>query len=477
MPIGLLWAEVWRKSQHDAHFMSLMVLTGLFLAIAGYLFFSFYLVMGGGLREVRRHLKAMTDGDLTQSPSPWGHDEMATLMLSLTTMQDSMRVMVANLRSGSDNIMYSSSEIAAGALDLSARTEQTAANLEQSASSMEEVSSTVQQTAGHAKEAASIADQNAVVAARGGQIMESMVATMDGIHRSSSKISEIISVIDGIAFQTNILALNAAVEAARAGEAGRGFAVVASEVRSLAQRSAGAAREIKTLITESVEKVETGSAVVADAGKTIGEIVTGAHRINDLLNEIASAAQEQSQGVSLIGQSVNDLDHSTQANAALVEQTAAAAHAMQDQAKTLAEQVARFRLPAGVQAGGSAQAAEAMTGFNFDQAIEAHRQWKVKLRAAIDKHEKLDAETICRDDCCALGKWLHGPGGAQWGSKPAFVALVTKHAGFHKSAGEVARKINAGSYAEAERLIGGGSEFALASTEVSMALTRAKRGL
>jgi methyl-accepting chemotaxis protein len=316
------------------------------LLLAGYLFLSFYRVMDGGLKETRRHLRAMTDGDLTTSPSPWGRDEAAQLMFDLRQMQDSLRGMVQRVLRSSDEIVRSSSEIAAGALDLSARTEQTAANLEQSAASMEQIGATAKNTSAHTGEATRMAQHNAEIAADGGRVMLEVVSTMGGIRSASAKISEIIGTIDAIAFQTNILALNAAVEAARAGEQGRGFAVVASEVRMLAQRSAAAAREIKGLIGSSVDQVEAGTEVVRKAGSTIDEIVGSSQRVNDLLGEIATGALEQSQGIVQIGQAVQDLDRMTQQNAALVEQSAAAAEAMRQQASTLAQEVSRFRLPA-----------------------------------------------------------------------------------------------------------------------------------
>jgi methyl-accepting chemotaxis protein len=316
------------------------------LLAAGYLFRSFYQVTHGGLREVQKHLEAMTAGDLTTQPRPWGNDEAARLMGSLSDMQASLRGIVQQVRGASDNIVHSSTEISEGSMDLSARTEQTAANLEQSASAMEQISSTVRTTADSAVEAAELAAGNAQLAERGGQIIGTMVDTMNDIHTSSSKISDIIGVIDGIAFQTNILALNAAVEAARAGEAGRGFAVVASEVRALAQRSSSAAREIKDLISASVGKVDAGATIVRSAGSTIAEIVTSAAKVNVLLGTISTGAREQAQGVGQTTAAVHELDTMTQQNAALVEQTAAAAAALRDQAKQLAERVAQFRLPA-----------------------------------------------------------------------------------------------------------------------------------
>jgi methyl-accepting chemotaxis protein len=316
------------------------------LATAAYLFYSFYLVTHGGLREVQKHLEAMTAGDLTTHPRPWGQDEAARLMGSLADMQASLRTIVDRVRGASESIVHSSAEISDGSMDLSSRTEQAAANLQQSAAAMDEISSTVQSTAESAQEASAIARTNATMAERGGDIIGSMVTTMQGIHASSSKIGDIIGVIDGIAFQTNILALNAAVEAARAGEAGRGFAVVASEVRALAQRSASAAKEIKDLITVSVDQVSDGAKIVRNAGDTIGEIVDSAHRVNKLLAAIANGANEQATGVSQTTQAVQDLDSMTQQNSALVEQTAAAAASLKEQAVKLAEEVARFKLPA-----------------------------------------------------------------------------------------------------------------------------------
>lgn len=316
------------------------------LVLAGYLFLSFYRVMDGGLNETRRHLRAITEGDLTTTPSPWGRDEAAQLMLELRSMQESLRQMVSRVRRSSHEIVESSNEVASGAKDLSARTEQTAANLEESAASMEQIAATTRTSADHAGEAARVAAGNESLAAEGGRVMQDVVQTMDSIRQSSSKIGDIIGTIDGIAFQTNILALNAAVEAARAGEHGRGFAVVASEVRSLAQRSSQAAQEIKHLISSSVERVNAGAQVVNDAGAKMEGIVQASQRVNGLLGEIANGTREQSLGIGQIGQAVNELDRMTQQNAALVEQTSAAASAMKEQAMALAQEVDRFRLPA-----------------------------------------------------------------------------------------------------------------------------------
>lgn len=446
------------------------------LLVAGYLFVSFYKVINGGLLETRRHLRAMTDGDLTTTPHPWGKDEPAQLMHDLRAMQDALRHMVRRVRHSSQEIVHSTDEIATGMTDLSSRTEQAAVSLEQSAASMEELTATVSHTLSNTETAAQVARQNAEIASEGGRVMEEVALTMEEIRLASARIGEIISTLDGISLQTNLLALNAAVEAARAGEQGRGFAVVAGEVRLLAQRSTQEAREIRGLIASSVSQVETGTAVVRKAGAAISAIVASSRQVNELLDGIAASAREQNIGITQIGQAVHELDRATQHNAALVEQTAAASAAMHDQAQVLSEEVSQFRLPAGMAAIQEAPAT-AVGEFDFSSAIEAHRQWKVRLRSAIAEHGQLDAQTLCRDDRCPLGQWLHGPGGARWGQRPLFVELVERHATFHRTAADVAQTINRGQYDEARRLIGAGSAFTQVSTEVASLLTRAKREL
>lgn len=287
----------------------------------------------------------MTAGDLTTSPKPWGRDEAAKMMITIAEMQNSLRALVSEVRASSEEIVTAATQVSSGALELSARTEKAAASLEETASAMEEISSTVQNTAENVREADVLARQNSSVAHDGGNVIGNAVTTMRDIQTSSSKIGDIIGVIDGIAFQTNILALNAAVEAARAGEQGRGFAVVATEVRALAGRSAAAAKEIKALITDSTTGVTSVTKVVEGAGQTMTQLVANAQRMTGLLNEISTAANEQSKAITEVGGVVTHLDGDTQQNAALVEETSAAADSLKSQAIGLVEQVAKFKLP------------------------------------------------------------------------------------------------------------------------------------
>jgi methyl-accepting chemotaxis protein len=283
-------------------------------------------------------------GDLSSNIQVDGTDETGMLLVALKSMNDNLRVIVGQVRDGTDTMKTASQEIAAGNLDLSSRTEQQAGSLEETASSMEELTSTVKQNDDNARQANTLAALATEVAGKGGAVIADVVETMEEINTSSKKIAEIIGVIDGIAFQTNILALNAAVEAARAGEQGRGFAVVATEVRSLAHRSAAAAKEIKTLISDSVDKVGTGARLVDQAGQTMNEVVESVRRVSGVISEITAASREQSLGIEQINRAIIEMDGVTQQNAALVEQSAAAAEALQDQALALAEVVGKFVL-------------------------------------------------------------------------------------------------------------------------------------
>ena len=302
--------------------------------------------LGAEPSEAASVAQSVAQGDLSLQIELKSGDSQS-LMAQLNTMQESLSHVVGNVRQGAEGVAAASVEIAQGNRDLSARTEQQASSLEETAASMEELGSQVKQNADNAKQANQLALSASEVAVKGGGIVGEVVDTMKGINEASHKISEIIGVIDGIAFQTNILALNAAVEAARAGEQGRGFAVVATEVRSLAGRSAQAAREIKTLISASVERVEKGTVLVDQAGSTMQEIVASIRRVTDIMAEISAASNEQSIGVAQVGQAVAQMDEATQQNAALVEQIAAAAESLQAQAQELVRTVSLFKLHAG----------------------------------------------------------------------------------------------------------------------------------
>jgi len=301
------------------------------------------------LQEAVSLARDVADGDLTRDIDVKSNCETGQLMQALKDMTGNLQTLVSQVRSGTDTIATASSEIASGNQDLSSRTEQQASSLEETASSMEELTSTVKQNADNARQANQLAQSASGIAQKGGDVVGQVVGTMASINESSRKIVDIISVIDGIAFQTNILALNAAVEAARAGEQGRGFAVVAGEVRNLAHRSAAAAKDIKLLISDSVEKVETGSALVNQAGETMNEIVTSITRVTDIMSEITSASVEQSAGIEQVNTAIVQMDQVTQQNAALVEEAAAAAESMQEQAAKLSEVVSVFKLLATAQ--------------------------------------------------------------------------------------------------------------------------------
>ncbi|MBP7544833.1 MAG: MCP four helix bundle domain-containing protein [Acidovorax sp.] len=302
------------------------------------------------LAQARTLADSIAAGDLSQQQNVVRGDEFGELLRALYAMSASLARIVQQVRHSTDSIAVASSEIASGNHDLSIRTEQTSSNLQQTATAMEQFTSTLQQSAGSASQASSLAVGASQVARRGGEVVAQVVHTMQDIHHSSQKIADIIGVIDGIAFQTNILALNAAVEAARAGEQGRGFAVVAGEVRSLAGRSADAAKEIKRLIGASVERVDSGARLVESAGSTMDEVVQSVQRVADMIGEITAASQEQSAGVAQVNQSVGQLDQMTQQNAALVEQSAAAAQSLRAQAEQLAQAVAVFKLAGGMAA-------------------------------------------------------------------------------------------------------------------------------
>jgi methyl-accepting chemotaxis protein len=352
-------AQVSAQAAIDAHHATeisiALMLAVLALAMIGGVMFS---------RTVSRPLghalscaRAVATGNLSMDFDSSGKDEIAQLLAALKDMQSSLSQVVAKVRENAEGVATASAEIASGNLNLSSRTEEQAASLEETAASMEELTGTVRQNAENARQASTLADAASHTASRGGVMMGQVVETMHGIADSSSKVAEIIAVIDAIAFQTNILALNAAVEAARAGEEGRGFAVVAAEVRTLAQRSASAAKEIKALIAQSTDRVNAGSALVGNAGQIIAEIVGSVQRVTDIVGAISSASQEQSKGIEQVNTAVTQMDEVTQQNAALVEEASAAAHALAEQANSLRDAVAVFTLR-----GDSSRSGEVSTG-------------------------------------------------------------------------------------------------------------------
>ena len=338
--------EARQRSQSTYELVRAVCLTGMVLGLILAAFVGAMLVrrIVRPLDEAVRVAGAVAAGDLTQDIRIGANDETGRLMRSLDDMNNGLAGIVGRVRTGTDTIATAAGQIAAGNLDLSARTEQQAAALEQTASSMEELTSTVKQNADNARQANVLAVSASGVAAKGGTVMTEVVSTMGEINASAARIADIINVIDGISFQTNILALNAAVEAARAGEQGRGFAVVAGEVRTLAQRSAAAAKEIKSLIVDSVEKVNHGSELVDQAGATMGEIVQSVSRVTAIMTEIMNASQEQTTGIEQVNQAITQMDQATQQNAALVEEASAAAQALREEAENLAKTVGIFHL-------------------------------------------------------------------------------------------------------------------------------------
>ncbi len=449
-------------AQRESHLQRAMWLIfgfstfGLLLSLVA--MYVFYRNMNRGLNAVITRVLRLGGGDLQPSHAAHGKDEVAVV---LNTMRDSVNALgnvVSAVRTSADSLAVSSKEIAHGNEDLSARGARTAATMEETAASMNTLTETVRSNLDAAREADQLSKTAYQVAAEGGELVTRAVDAIGNISRSSKKIGEIIELIDGIAFQTNILALNAAVEAARAGEQGRGFAVVASEVRALAQRSATASKEIGALINESIATVDRGAGYVNAAGSKMTDIVSAVKQVAHIMETITAQSTTQAAEIEQVANAMRDVDSATQENAALVEQTSASAATLQQLAAELQKVVENFKL---------SEESGRLAGLDFHSAIDAHEQWKTRLEGVIagTNREQLDPREVARDDRCALGKWLHGPGGECCGKLDVFSKLVRAHAQFHEAAGAVLTSAQHGDRAQARDMIERG-RFPQASTEV-----------
>ena len=435
-------------------------------------------LMGAPLYRVVAQANRVAAGDLSENillteSGPVGELQQALAQVQLTT-----RTVVRDVRHEVGNLRGGTQEIAMGNEDMSNRVESQASNIEETAASMEQINGTVKQTTATAAQGAELANQTLAIARRSHESVQAVTDTMQSIEESSQRIGDIIKVIEGVAFQTNILALNAAVEAARAGDAGRGFAVVASEVRALAQRTSSAAKEIRDLIEESHQRVENGAQRASEARARVDESMAAVDQVTAMLNGIRTATEQQLSGTSQITEALTQMDDITQQNAAMVEELAAASKSLNDQVDAVHYSIRVFRLFQGDKTlaeddavqlrrekkqGGDLKDDEV----DFDKVIAAHQQWRVTLRNAVLKNKKLDADTLRRDDCCALGKWLYGGGGRRWGHVPDFKALVQHHKAFHQEAGKVADAINQGAMEKAKAMMESGTPFVEAGHKVT----------
>lgn len=434
-------------------------------------------LLRASFRTVLDDTRRLASGDLTHAIGTDLPGLPGELQRAIGQLSVNLRTVIHDIHTETENLRGAVAEIASGNQHLSSRTEAQAHSLEQTAGSMAQITTSIEHSASASRQGAELAVQAAEVARHSHDAVMNVVQAMDAINDSSRRIGDIIHVVEGVAFQTNILALNAAVEAARAGEAGRGFAVVAAEVRNLAQRSASAAREIRQLIHESAERVSTGGQHTQRAQERMQQVLQSVGHVSAMLGDVRDAAQQQQAGVEQVNGAVSDMEGITQQNAAMVEELAAAAQALNGQVDYVSNALRLFRLRAGEASIAEADAvalrtaakAQVVEHFDFGAAVAKHLEWKTRLRNAAQRGETLDAATIARDDCCPLGQWLHGPG-RQWGTRPQFTQLLQRHAAFHQAAGQVAQLVNRGAMDEAQRQLHNGSDFSESTQQVLLSI-------
>jgi aerotaxis receptor len=435
------------------------------------------------LKKVEQDVLRLAAGDLAHRTHTGDPDRLGSVQLALSQIGMNLRAIIGDVRVEVENVRGATAEIAAGNQDLSSRTEAQASSLEQTAASMEEINGTVRSTAAQATEGASLATSSAEVAERSRTAVQGAVSAMREISDSSKRMVDIIQVIEGVAFQTNILALNAAVEAARAGEAGRGFAVVAAEVRALAQRTAGAAKEIRNLISEAIDHVGRGVEQTDAAEAAMQEVLEAVGRVGSVLRQINQASHEQELGVAQVNEAVSHMDGVTQQNAAMVEELAASAQSLNSQVDIVKRTMQLFRTHDGDRSIAEADAADlrragklqggGQSGFSLEAAVAAHVDWKAKLRGAVMRGDQFDVATVSRDDACNLGKWLHGDGRQCCAQLAGFTTLIERHAAFHREVGQVAQLVNAGRQDDALAALESGTPF----TRATQATVKAIREL